>query len=79
MLFGEDAPCARDDIHGIAHITGGGLSNLLRLNDSVGFEIDNPLIPQPEFEWIQKEGGGDIMGNAQGVQHGDGDCIDCQC
>lgn len=57
LLFGEDAPCTRDDIHGIAHITGGGLSNLLRLNDSVGFEIDNPLSPQPEFEWIQREGG----------------------
>ena len=57
LLFGVDAPCSRNDVHGIAHITGGGLSNLLRLNDSVGFEIDNPLIPQPEFEWIQKEGG----------------------
>ena len=57
LLFGEDAPCLRSDIHGIAHITGGGLSNLLRLNDSVGFEIDNPLNPQPEFGWIQGEGG----------------------
>ena len=26
-------------------------------NDSVGFEIDSPLNPQPEFGWIQGEGG----------------------
>ncbi|DAC27281.1 MAG TPA: phosphoribosylformylglycinamidine cyclo-ligase, partial [Candidatus Poseidoniales archaeon] len=46
-----------NDVHGIAHITGGGLSNLLRLNDSVGFEIDKPLSPHPEFGWIQEQGG----------------------
>lgn len=57
LLFGKDAPCSRNDVHGIAHITGGGLSNLLRLNDSVGFEIDKPLSPHPEFGWIQEEGG----------------------
>ena len=28
---------ARDRVHGLAHITGGGLDNLLRLNDDVGF------------------------------------------
>ena len=57
LLFGKDTPCSRNDVHGIAHITGGGLSNLLRLNDSVGFEIDKPLSPHPEFGWIQEEGG----------------------
>ncbi len=31
------------DVHGLAHITGGGLTNLLRLNDGVGFAIDSPL------------------------------------
>lgn len=30
-------------VHGLAHITGGGLQNLLRLNDAVGFAIDAPL------------------------------------
>ena len=31
------------DVRGLAHITGGGLRNLLRLSDRVGFEIDDPL------------------------------------
>ena len=30
-------------VHGLAHITGGGLRNLLRLNDGVGFAIEEPL------------------------------------
>ena len=30
-------------VHGLAHITGGGLLNLLRLNESVGFAIEEPL------------------------------------
>ena len=30
-------------VHGLAHITGGGLDNLLRLNENVGFAIDAPL------------------------------------
>ena len=29
-------------VHGLAHITGGGLANLLRLNDAIGFAIDAP-------------------------------------
>jgi phosphoribosylformylglycinamidine cyclo-ligase len=44
------------DVHGLAHITGGGLRNLLRLNKNVKFVIDNPLIPQPVFKFIQKHG-----------------------
>ena len=34
---------SRERVHGLAHITGGGLGNLLRLNDDVGFHIDAPL------------------------------------
>lgn len=50
----EDAiPCAYTDIHGIVHVTGGGLSNLLRLNGNVGFEIEDALPVLPEFEWLQ--------------------------
>jgi phosphoribosylformylglycinamidine cyclo-ligase len=30
-------------VHGLAHITGGGLSNLPRLNAAVGFAIEDPL------------------------------------
>ena len=43
-------------IKAIAHITGGGLSNLLRLHESLGWHIDNPLEPQPEFDWISEVG-----------------------
>ncbi len=45
-----------NDIKAIAHITGGGLSNLLRLHDSLGWHIDSPLEPQPELEWISEVG-----------------------
>jgi len=39
-------------IKGAAHITGGGWRNLFRLNDNVGFVIDNPL-PEPAiFEFM---------------------------
>ncbi len=43
-------------IKAIAHITGGGLSNLLRLHDSLGWHIDEPLDPQPEFGWFSEIG-----------------------
>ena len=48
-----------NDIHGICHVTGGGLSNLLRLDNVLGWEIDNPLPVHPEFEWLAKTGGVD--------------------
>jgi phosphoribosylformylglycinamidine cyclo-ligase len=37
-LLRSDVP-----VHGLAHITGDGALNLLRLNAAVGFEIDSPL------------------------------------
>ena len=46
----------RDAIHGIAHITGGGLSNLLRLHQTLGWEISDPLPVHEEFSWLQKLG-----------------------
>jgi len=49
-------PCSRNEIHGIAHITGGGLSNLLRLHDLLGYHIHSPLPIHPEFEWIANSG-----------------------
>lgn len=45
-----------DSIKAIAHITGGGLSNLLRLHDNLGWHIDSPLDPQPEFGWLSEVG-----------------------
>ncbi|MGA9860056.1 MAG: phosphoribosylformylglycinamidine cyclo-ligase [Solirubrobacteraceae bacterium] len=43
-------------VHGLAHITGGGLLNLLRLGDGVGFEITDPLPVPPVFELIARLG-----------------------
>lgn len=44
------------NIHGLAHITGGGLRNFNRLNDRVQYVIDNPLKPQDIFSFLQKTG-----------------------
>jgi phosphoribosylformylglycinamidine cyclo-ligase len=44
-------------VRGLAHITSGGLGNLLRLKTGVGFEIDDPLPVPPIFELIQELGG----------------------
>ena len=43
-------------VHGLAHITGGGLLNLLRLGDRVGFEITEPLGVLPVFSLIAELG-----------------------
>ncbi len=40
------------DVRGLAHITSGGLENLLRLAAEVGYEIDEPLPVPPIFELI---------------------------
>ena len=52
-----DGPCDIGDIKAIAHITGGGLSNLLRLHNSLGWHIGEPLPVHPEFGWISQIGG----------------------
>lgn len=44
-------------VHGLAHITSGGLCNLLRLNADVGYRVDAPLAPQPVFALIAEHGG----------------------
>lgn len=43
-------------VHGLAHITGGGLRNLPRLNKNVKFVITDPFEPQDIFKFIQKSG-----------------------
>jgi phosphoribosylformylglycinamidine cyclo-ligase len=45
------------DVRGLAHITSGGLGNLLRFAADVGYEIDAPLPVPPVFELIQERGG----------------------
>ena len=44
-------------MRGLAHITSGGLGNLLRLAAEVGYEIDEPLPVPPIFELIQERAG----------------------
>jgi phosphoribosylformylglycinamidine cyclo-ligase len=44
------------DVRGLAHITGEGFLNLLRLEAEVGYEIDAPLPVQPIFELIAERG-----------------------
>jgi phosphoribosylformylglycinamidine cyclo-ligase len=44
------------EVRGLAHITSGGLGNLLRLAAEVGFEIDDPLPVPPIFALIQEQG-----------------------
>src|SRR4051794_39237312 len=51
-LLGSDA-----EVRGLAHITSGGLGNLLRLRAAVGYRIDDPLPAQPIFALIQERAG----------------------
>ncbi|MDI9616128.1 MAG: phosphoribosylformylglycinamidine cyclo-ligase [Methanothrix sp.] len=48
----------RCDVHGLAHITGSGLLKLHRITD-LGFEITDPIEPQPVFRFLQELGGVD--------------------
>lgn len=45
------------DVRGFAHITGGGLLNLLRLNESAGFAISDPLPVPPIIAFLIERGG----------------------
>jgi phosphoribosylformylglycinamidine cyclo-ligase len=44
-------------VHGLAHITGGGVLNLLRIGHAVGYEITAPLPVPAVFELIAERGG----------------------
>lgn len=43
-------------VHGLAHITGGGLLNLKRLNERVGFAIEDPLPNAPIIDFVMERG-----------------------
>ena len=45
------------DVRGLAHITSGGLLNLLRLEAQVGYRIDAPLTVPPIFSLVGARGG----------------------
>jgi phosphoribosylformylglycinamidine cyclo-ligase len=44
------------DVKGMANITGGGLRNLIRLKKGIGFEIEDPVRPNPIFNVMQELG-----------------------
>jgi phosphoribosylformylglycinamidine cyclo-ligase len=50
-LLRSDVP-----VHGLAHITGDGLRNLLRLQAQVGYEVTEPLPVPPVFDLIARAG-----------------------
>jgi phosphoribosylformylglycinamidine cyclo-ligase len=55
-IYMEILDAIRDfDIHGLAHITGSGLMKLHRIT-KYGFDITDPLEPQPIFQFLQEEG-----------------------
>ena len=43
-------------IHGLAHVSGGGVRNLIRLNSKVLFRLDEWPRPEGLFAWAQKLG-----------------------
>jgi phosphoribosylformylglycinamidine cyclo-ligase len=47
--------CASCTVHGMAHITGGGLLNFLRLT-SYGFDFTDPLTVPAIFRYLQDQG-----------------------
>jgi phosphoribosylformylglycinamidine cyclo-ligase len=52
----QDLLASRADVRGLAHITGDGLNNLLRLAAPVGYEIDDPLPVPGVFDLIAELG-----------------------
>lgn len=47
---------AAHEVHGMCHVTGGGLLNFNRLS-RYGVVIDDPITPPPVFSWLQERGG----------------------
>ena len=44
-------------VHGLSHITGGGVLNLLRIGTDIGYEVSSPLPAPPVFSLIAELGG----------------------
>ncbi len=44
------------EVHALAHITGGGLMNLPRMNKGFRYTVEKPLTPQPVFDWLRAAG-----------------------
>ena len=52
-----DAIADRGETHGLAHISGGGVRNLVRLHPRVEFVLDHWPEPPSLFPWVQSLGG----------------------
>lgn len=63
------------EVRGLAHLTSGGVLNLLRLNKEVGYVFENPLMPQPVFELIQQAAGVPDAEMAEVFNMGCGFCV----
>ena len=48
--------CSETAVHGMCHVTGGGLLNFRRLS-RFGFQFTDPITPPGIFRWIQETGG----------------------
>ena len=47
--------CRKVEVHGMCHVTGGGLLNFLRISD-LGFSIEDPLEVPEILQWIAEKG-----------------------
>ncbi len=52
-----DAVAGREEVHGLAHLSGGGVRNLVRLRQDVEFILDRWPAPPPIFPYLQALGG----------------------
>jgi phosphoribosylformylglycinamidine cyclo-ligase len=64
-------------VHGLAHVTGGGLLNLLRLRDGIGFEIADPLPVPAIFGLVQERGAVEEAEMWEVFNMGCGFCVAC--
>ena len=63
------------DVRGLAHITSGGLLNLLRLEAEVGYSISDPLPRTPVFDLIAERSGAGEAELQQVFNMGCGFCV----
>jgi phosphoribosylformylglycinamidine cyclo-ligase len=63
------------DVRGLAHITGDGFLNLLRLEAHAGYRIDSPLPVPPVFVHIAERGGVDDAELYEVFNMGVGFCV----
>jgi phosphoribosylformylglycinamidine cyclo-ligase len=52
----SEAVASAGSTHGLAHISGGGVRNLVRLRDDVRFELDRWPTPTGIYRWVQELG-----------------------